>query len=262
MQLSELSGISPDEIYPDLSLEAVSNFISEYDQTLFSKLKGVKKFEDIPTEIKDVLNQVYISKNLKTITAIKARFIHYMQFAEELNDFNITHRNAQANNLKIDLVLHHNARDEVIWVLVLDYFDRLTYKSLEKSLVEIIKSAASVSDKKNPASKIPDEILLVCGKVDRRLAVDKSVIQHENVNVKLSYYIEYLETARPFEDDDYILIEDLKIRGFNFNSMDFLLNVVKKILGKGQYSIKCETPQGEKKTIWEGILFPKEIFQK
>lgn len=262
MQITELGNINPDEIYPDLSLDAVTNFLTEYDQTLASKMKSVKKFEDIPEDIKDVLNQVYISKNLKTITAIKARFIHYMPFAEELMEYEIAHRNIQANNLKIDLILHHKVNDDVIWVIVLDYFERLTYKSLEKSILDFIKSAGSITDKKNPLSKIPDELLLVCGKVDRRLALDKSVIQFENINVKLSYYIEYLESSRPFEDDDYILIEDLKIRGFNFSSMDFLLSVIKKELGKGQYSIKCETPQGEKRTIWEGILFPKEIFHK
>jgi len=261
MQLSELNNISPDEIYPDLSLEAVQNFISEYDQTLAQKLKSVKKFEDIPTEIRDVLNQVYISKNLKTVTAIKARFLQYLPFAEELADYSIKNRNVQANNLKVDLILKHNSREEQLWVLVLDYFDRLTYKTIEKGIIDIIQKRNS-EDKKNPAITVPDELLLVCGKIDRRLAVDKSVIQSDNINVKLSYYIEFLDTNRPFEDDDFILIEDLKIRGFNFNSMDFLLNVVKKNLGKGQYSIKIETPQGEKKTIWEGILFPKEIFQK
>ena len=44
--------------------------------------------------------------------------------------------------------------------------------------------------------------------------------------------------------------------------MDDILAVLKGRKGKGRYSIEKINPSGEREIIWEGLLFPNELFNK
>ncbi len=162
------------------------------------------------------------------------------------------------NEKDIDLVIKNSATNQLFWVLFFDFFDKnarnrvnelISQKIIELSLASIPKT-------------LPNGLLLICDRLERRIAKDFQKIDVAPNTIPVYYFIEYEDPDRPFTDNDWIIVDDLKFRGFNFGSMDDILAVLKGRKGKGRYSIEKINPSGEREIIWEGLLFPNELFNK
>jgi hypothetical protein len=160
------------------------------------------------------------------------------------------------SNLTVDLVLEYSKIHQIIWILFFEYFDRMIYSQI----VNLINNKATSNEDEEPI-QLPNEIYFVCSRLERNIARENQTLHLQDKNIKLSYFIEYDDINRSFEDDDWLIVEDLKFRGFNFSSIDVFLNVLKKLKGKGQYSIIAVSSSGDTKVLWEGILFPKEFLK-
>ena len=115
--------------------------------------------------------------------------------------------------------------------------------------------------KKSKKVEIPSELALVCGKVDRSLAKNINSVKLDNLSIKTSFYIETPQIDREFNDSDWIIIDDKRIRGFNFDSTDEIVNYLKIKKGAGQYQVFAEDTKGDTKIVWEGLIFPNKILK-
>jgi hypothetical protein len=253
-----------DEIYPPLTFDKIEELVSDQSEDLKKQLKEKLDFEVLNPESQFYLKQVFIDRKAKSKGAIKARFIQYMESSEEFKDHDIISKNVHRPDFTIDLILENYDFDK-IWVFVFDYLDRLTFALIENAIKKEILDLTNSSKENQKTGEelaIPKEIFFICAKLERRVGVEKDAIKIDSLTIPISYFIEYQDPDRIFDDADWIIIDDLKFRGFNFGSVDNIVNAIKNVKGKGEYKIEAESPNGERKVIWEGILFPGEFFKK
>ncbi len=243
------------DIFPPLSTKWVKGIIQEYDEKLAGQITETMSLENLPDTVKIILKKIFITKTLNNPIALKARFKQVLEFRPEFkNKFLVTSNLSAGGSFNADFVYEDNDDDDIIWVTFIDYFDKMALGHLQKSVLDILEK-----EKKNEDIETPTDLYIVCGKIDRKIARENSLIRIENSSIRLSYLIEFQEEERKFTDHDLILINDLKIRGFNFGSTEEIINYLKSKMGPGKYQVLAETESGETVSIWEGILFPKQL---
>lgn len=244
-------------IYPKLNIGKIDVFLKEYLGEGNYELPSKFNVEEFTADIKNILEDVYVNKNLKCRAAIRARFMQYMEFSSHFLDYRPIKKIQSANEFEITNLLWNRKLDKTIGVFIVSVMNK-------KELNQIIKNLNDSQLFDDNGAKIYlDEIYLVCGRLERTFAKNLDYIELDSHQMKLSFIVEYLDTNRPFEDDDILIIndDDFRVQGFNFGSLEDVLSVIKKNMGKGKYIVWKEEHTGKRKQIWEGIIYPKELLK-
>jgi hypothetical protein len=251
---NEIASFEFDQIIPELTIPKIQDFLKDHDKKLLAKVPANAYVNSLPENIKLIIESVYVLKSLKTRAALKARFSQFLEYDEEFKNYKLETDNKDATIVNdINLVLKQNLGTQegrCIWVLFYEFFDMTSLSRLENAV------------RKKVQGTLPDEIFLVCDKIERRAASDKEIIRTNNAVVNLVFVTEVQDHAKPFQDVDWIQVGESWMRGFNFDSVADIVNFIKSQLPKGKYVITAETPQGESKVLWEGLIFPKQLLHE
>lgn len=241
------------EIFPPLTKDKIEQFFKEFKEDLDFKLES-EKLEDLPETIKKSLYQTYVAKSLKTKAALKARFYQSLEFADEFKNIEILEEKVAVKGSNLDIVLDDKDSGNTIGCFIIELLDKNELNRIKKIIVDYFEVAENGGDLYDL-----DEIYLICGRIDRKIANEIESLDVDDKKVPISCFLEYHDSNRPFDDDDVIIIEDLKIYGFNFGSIEDILSMLKKTKGKGRYMIYVETKHGVRNLLWQGLIYPREL---
>jgi hypothetical protein len=250
-----------EEVYPPLTKEKVNDFLSEYGKPTEFQIAKNSTFSNIPKDLENLLTQVFIKKNIKNLAAIKARFAQYFEYSDFFSKYEILEKNKKSKNIKIDWILKNTSTEEFTWIISTEILDQTELTRIKNSLIGLYKDNEEKNKKQNQMFENLKDIYLICGKIDRKITDESEFLEINSHQIIISYFFEYSDPNRLFEDEDLIIVDELKIRGFNFNSLEDILSLIKKIKGKGNYTVIKENKIGIRKIIWQGFIFPKELLR-
>ncbi len=112
-----IEAIKNSDIYPTPDPDIIKEFLLAYDPKLVSDELDLEDLDDLPSEVGHVLKEVFILKNLKTASAIKARFALAYDDLEWLDDFTIKKKNQSVFGLDIPYILENDDNEEIMWIV-------------------------------------------------------------------------------------------------------------------------------------------------
>ena len=254
----ELSKYTLQDIYPPLDIKEVKEFLKEYQMVNKLDLPSDFSFDSMGNNIETLLHKVYIRKNLKIKSAIKARFLQYLAYNEEYQAYKLIGRNFKLESQLIDFILQNRDNEKITLVIIVDILDNQSVTKIQRLVTEVINdSSTSFSQYQGKIEKIT----LVCGQINRKVLNTLNNVL-KDVGFEIEILIEYKDPDSSFTDNDKIIIEDQEYGGFNFGSLDDILSLIKKEMGKGKYIVFYENEQGRRDILLEGIVFPKLMLNK
>lgn len=264
-ELHELmESIKNSEIYPVPEPELIKEFLLQYDPKLVNEDVDFEDLDELPDEIDRIIKEIFVTKSLKTPLAIKTRFAFVYDNMEWLDDYSISKKNQKILGLDVPYIIQNDDNEEIAWIIFVEYLDSIRFTQIENILKKFVESKSVADTSKDSISDldIPHEIIFLAGKLDRYFAAEHNILHLQSKDIKLSYCIEFIDPNRPFNNTDWIYVGEEKIRGFNFDSLDSIIELLKRENGPGQYTIICESITGEKQILWEGIIYPKRLIEK
>ncbi len=244
-----------ERVYPPLTREKIELFLNEHNYKENFQLPEELVLNELPPELSKLLEEVYVTKELKERTAIKARFKQYIEISSNFMDYALIESFDNTDEHSVCYIYQHKKTKKNLAIYIVEVMDKQT-------LNQIIKNLNDGQIKKLIGKNILfDELFLVCGRLERTFAKNLEYIELESHKMVLSFFIEFLDTNRPFEDDDLLIIDDFIFYGFNFGSLEDILSVIMSKKGKGKYIVWKEEHTGKKKNIWEGIIYPKDLLK-
>ena len=198
------------------------------------------------------LFQTFISREKNDKNAVKWRFYQYVKYMKDLNLKSIKINLDPNPNLGIDFIIE-TEENEIILASCYDILELNDYNESLNKINEFVKDE----------NLIPDRIIFAALKTFRNIPID-TPIKIINEEILPEMWIEWIEADRPFNNEDLLIVNnsDLKIAGYNFTSIDDMLNYVFKHSNGGQISVfkqidfftevSDEEPQVE--LIWKGIM--------
>lgn len=204
-----------------------------------------------------IIYRTFISRELNNKFAVKWRFYQFFKYIRDIIIENIKINQSENPDKNIDFIIETNDNKFII-ILCFDTLDSQKFNDGIKRCNEFVK-----------ANKIrPDRIFFVTNKTYRDIEIEKPIkIGNKELNIEL--WLENTEETIPFNGEDLLFIDntDLKLAGFNFTSMEDLLDYVYEFSDGGQISIYkkpsffAEVNKGELKEelIWKGIMIKEEI---
>lgn len=199
-----------------------------------------------------VLFQIFISRELNDKKAVKWRFYQNLKYMLEIQVKSIK-INLDPNPDKfIDFVIE-TKENKVFLASVHDILDLNNYK-------KVITEITNYAKKEN---LLPDQVIVATSKSFRNIPLD-TPIKIVSKEVFPTLMIEWTEENRYFKREDLLIVNDseLKLAGFNFISLDDLLNYVYEHTKGGQISIfrqvdfytEVSEDDPEVELIWKGIM--------
>jgi hypothetical protein len=199
-----------------------------------------------------VLFQIFISRELNDKKAVKWRFYQNLKYMLEIQVKSIK-INLDPNPDKfIDFVIE-TKENKVYLASVHDILDLNNYK-------KVITEITNYAKKEN---LLPDQVIIATSKSFRNIPLD-TPIKIISKEVLPTLMIEWAEENHYFKREDLLIVNDseLKLAGFNFISLDDLLNYVYKHTKGGQISIfrqvdfytEVSEDDPEVELIWKGIM--------
>ncbi len=198
------------------------------------------------------LFQVFISREKNDKIAVKWRFYQYLKYMADLSIKSIQVNRDPNPDRQIDFIIETN-ENEVIIALCQDILELSNYN---KAINEI----TGFSKKENT---IPDKVIFATSKSFRNIPLD-TPIKILNKELLPILWIEWVDENHRFKKEDLLIVNDseLKVAGFNFSSMDDMLNYIYKFSDGGQVSIfrqldfftEVSDDEPEVEIIWKGIM--------
>ncbi len=258
------------QIEPKFTVEELQILLSEIAKKPVknkngSKFEGIKNFINIygdkntPADLSNlefdelkVLYQFFISKEINNKVAVKWRFYQNLKFIPELKIETIQINQGSTKTQLIDFILE-NTDGKFIFVLCYDTLDSDNYYSS----IEILNKFAKIN-------KItPDLVYFVAYKCYRDIKID-TPFDITNQEIIPNLWVEWIEEKCPFNGEDLLIINnnEANIAGFNFTSLQDLLNYAYKFSNKGQISIfkrsgffsELIEDEQQIELMWKGIM--------
>ncbi len=258
-------------VFPKLELQWIKQMLENYNEEHETELPPWSKctsIADLDEKIQKVLHNIFVSHSLNSQFAIKYRFLRFVKYSSTWNKFEIMEDEVSFGEIHPDLILRDSTDQSLTWVFFFEIFDEKTLRNF-RTTSGGVRGGPKVD---NIASKI----LFISGKSQRELNLEDPITikivgnQTQSWRVPFEIWIEEKNADRPFNDEDLLIIKDQEFAGFNFSSINDLLDVIKTTFGNGQYVIerkinyfssKNADKSIEKETIWKGIILPKKIFK-
>ncbi|MFX1573919.1 MAG: hypothetical protein ACFFB0_14320 [Promethearchaeota archaeon] len=213
------------------------------------KLADISKLNEIDLK---TLFQIFISREINHRLAVKWRFYQYIKYylGITIKSMKVNQNNNSAKFFDFILETEEN---ETIFI---SCHDTLELDNFNQSL----KDMAEFAKKQNT---IPHRIIIAANKSFRNIPLDESY-KIINTEITPELWIEWIEENRVFNKEDLIIVDnsELKLAGFNYTSMDDLLNYVYKYSNGGQilifkqsdFFIGATEDETDVELIWKGIM--------
>ena len=219
----------------------------DYDTTAdFSKLN----LDQLKT-----LYQIFISREINDRFAVKWRFYQSFKYARDFVIENEKINRSNGEEQKIDLIIKTDD-GKLIFVLCYDILDPNNFDEGKKLIKEFTE------EQKN----IPDYVIFATNKAYRNINLEKSIVIGD-IEIKPELWVEWVDEDLRFRGEDLIIVNntELKLAGFNFTSMDDLLDYVYEFSKGGQVAIFLQqdflseviNDNPEIELIWKGIMIKK-----
>ncbi|TFG29296.1 MAG: hypothetical protein EU532_03375 [Promethearchaeota archaeon] len=262
-------------IAPELTIGELQNFIDDIankpkDSKKTNKSNKLDAFKEIgddfethadfskltEQQLKNIY-QVFISREINDRFAVKWRFYQYFKYIRDIIIESIKINQSDDATKIIDFIIE-TEDNKYIFVLCFDVLDIQKFNQGIEGCNEFVK-----------ANKIkPDRIFFVTNKTFRDIPIENAVII-DNEELIAELWLEINDESSPFNNEDMLIISnsDLKIAGFNFTSMEDLLDYVYEFSDGGQISIlkkadffsEVEREEFEEELIWKGIMIKNDI---
>jgi len=259
-----------DRIFPKLEVDWIKKMVDNYNQMHDVELPTFSKIQDIDEldeKIKKILYEVFVSRTLASKFAVKYRFLNFMKYAQTWSQFELVDEEGLFGELHVDLILRDPQDKSLVWVLFNEIMS-------DKILHNFRSICAEVRGGK--ASEVAAKIVFVSAKSYREIPMDDPITikiagnQDQTWSAPFEIWIEEKNPERPFTDNDLLIVRDAEFAGFNFSSINDLVDVIKSSFGDGQYEIlrvpnffgqKSGTKTFDTEVIWKGIIFPRKVFK-
>lgn len=263
MSIEIVEDVDLEEIYPKLDSDKLKQILKDYESVDPSVLESTKNINDLPESIKFILNRIFISKNDKSLSGLKARFLNSMELIKELDGAIIEAENLEFEKQKVDLIVRSQADNNLYWIVFLDYFDEISVKRFDRAINKYFEGIKTAQSGESDVEKsVPDLILFVSLKIERKSALKYESIKIAGSAIPVIHFIEYYDSNKPFSDNDIIHINQFRVKGFNFGSLEDILLCANKIVKRGKCEIKVEKTDKKVITLWKGIVNPASFFKK
>lgn len=250
------------DVYPPIKPLHIRTLLEENNRSTDLSDDDLEDLKKVPENVEKLIRQVFINKTLKNKAALKARFLHFIEYSDLFLNRDILAQNFNQNDVSIDMIIFNsknNQNEALYFIDILDKKSFLKIRRMTEKFNGLIKIKEKISCLTEERYSEIQNVLIICGSIDRTIANEIEQIQNEEKSVQYHYYLEFNDSNRTFSNEDTILIGDLEIKGFNFSCLDDVIALVKKVKGKGKYTIYAINPQGFKNILWEGYIFPKQI---
>jgi hypothetical protein len=250
------------DVYPPIKPLHIRKLLEENNHSIEISDEELRDLKKIPEKVEKLIRQVFINKTLKNKAALKARFLHFMDYSDLFRDRYVLAQDFTQNDISIDMILENDLKKQNEGLFFVDLLDKKSFLKIRRMVEKfngLIKAKEPISCLSEDEYSEIKNVLLICGSIDRTVANDLEQIAIEEKEIHYQYFLEFHDSNRSFNNEDIILIGDLEIKGFNFSCVDDIISLVKKIKGKGKYTIYAINPQGFKSIVWEGYIFPKQI---
>ena len=240
-------------------LEELSSTPTKNKQSAGMNLKNIGDDYDTIGNIKNLkssqlksLYQIFISREDNSKFAVKWRFYQYFKYVQKfiIEKFQVNVSNGSNDNL--DFVIEME-EDELTYVVCHDILDLNNFNSG----VQAIKKYSEKT------GKVPNRIIFAANKTYRNIPLEKDLVIN-NFEIDSEIWVEWNDEERPFNGEDLLLVgsSELKIAGFNFTSIDDLLDYIYEYSDGGQISIfvqqkyfsEVSDEEQEVELIWKGIM--------
>ena len=262
-----------DQILPKFTIGEFKYFLEDLTNNTKKSTKGTKtkgskpkpkevfvkigndagKFADLSKldeNHRKILFQIFISAEVNDKMAVKWRFYQYLKYHLGLNIKSI--KVNRASKHFIDFIIETDEKEK-IFVSCHDILDINSFK-------ETLNNTAEFAKKEN---MIPDRIIFSACKSFRNLPLEES-FKINNTEIIPELWIEWIEENLPFNREDLLIVNnsELKLAGFNFTSIEDLLNFVYQNSNGGQISIfkqadfftEASNNEAEIELVWKGIM--------
>lgn len=198
------------------------------------------------------LFQIYISREKNDKIAVKWRFYQYLKYMLKLDIKSIQVNRDPNPDRQIDFIIETN-ENEVIIALCQDILELSNYNKAVNEIIGFTKKENS----------IPDKIIFATSKSFRNIPLD-TPIKILNKEILPILWVEWVDEDHRFKKEDLLIVNnsELKVAGFNFSSIDDMLNYIYKFTDGGQISIfrqldfftEVSDDEPEVELIWKGIM--------
>jgi len=199
-----------------------------------------------------LLFQIFISRELNHRLAVKWRFYQYIKYHLGLNIKSVKVNPNNDTASFIDYIIE-TEENETIFVSCHDILELGTFNQSYQEMVDFAK----IQD------IIPDIIIIAANKSFRNIPTDEK-FKIINTEITPELWIEWIEENCSFDKEDLLIVDnsELKLAGFNYTSMDDLLNYIYKYSNGGQmliykqsdFFIGATEGDTEVELIWKGIM--------
>jgi hypothetical protein len=142
---------------------------------------------------------------------------------------------------------------ELTYVVCYDILDLNNFNSGVQAIKKFSKKTG----------KVPNQIIYAAYKTYRNIPLEKDLVIND-IDITPEIWVEWNDEERPFNGEDLLLVgsSELKIAGFNFTSIDDLLDYTYEYSDGGQISIFAQQnylseisgEEQEVELIWKGIM--------
>jgi hypothetical protein len=258
-----------ENIVPKFSISELEFFLDDMKNTAKKKkqtksnyeLKDIGEDYDTTADISKLteaelkqLYQVFISRELNDTFAVKWRFYQYFKY---IRDIFIESIKINISKDGVDFLIKRDNGENII-VICTDVLDAKTYNVKIEEIQKFVKKEKI----------IPNFIMFAANKSYRDISIEEPLIIDKK-EIKIELWLELADENRPFSGEDLLIMEntDLKLAGFNFTSLQDLLDYIYEFSEGGQISIIrqidffSETLKQELETelIWKGIMIKNDI---
>ncbi|MFX1385378.1 MAG: hypothetical protein ACFFBP_23420, partial [Promethearchaeota archaeon] len=184
--------------------------------------------------------------------AVKWRFYQFLKYIPDIIIENIKIKCTPEPEPFIDLIIE-NETGKLTFIICYEMLDLEKYNN----------GVTKLNDYINANNIIPDRVIFATNKSFRNIPI-KELIKINDVTIEPELWVEWIEQNCPFNGEDLIIINnnELELAGFNFISIQDLLNYIYEFSENEQISIfrqpgyfsEIQNNYQNIELIWKGLM--------
>ncbi len=204
--------------------------------------------------------ETFVSKERSDKKSVKWRLFQFLRVQKDLK-FNQIHvkKNTHKEDA-IDIIVETNTNSYI--------FFNCSYILEKEYYIDLLKKTVEFADENNIK---PEKIIFSAHKTYRNIPFQEQIEMGSiKYNAEKEIWVEWVELEKPFNGEDLLIVlsnekKKIEMAGFNFSSIESLLDYVYKHSSGGQIAVYKQPRYFSKKTkenpqielIWKGIMLKK-----
>jgi len=212
--------------------------------------KPTKNKQSAGMKLKNIGDDYDTIDDLKSLKASQLKSLYQIFISREDNSNFVNISNESNDNLDFVIEMEDG---ELTYVVCYDILDLNNFNSGVQAIKKYSKKTG----------KVPNRIIFAAYKTYRNIPLEKDLVIND-LEIASEIWVEWNDEDRPFNGEDLLLVgsSELKIAGFNFTSIDDVLDYVYEYSDGGQISIfvqqnylsEISGEEQEVELIWKGIM--------